>query len=170
MGRPTPLTIPVVTLIPTFNGLPMAMTGSRTPTVLESPSVSGSSTPSGASTFITATSVEGSSPTTSASSLTPLANLTETSSAPPTTCWLVTMWPCSSSTNPDPPLGPNSVEATSTLTTPGPLCVYTSRTGRLVASPEVPSAGGETSLIVTSPDSFSNPDIPTKMNSAVTSP
>jgi hypothetical protein len=80
------------------------------------------------------------------------------------------MWPCSSSTNPDPPLGPNSEEATSTLTTPGPLCVNTSRTGGLVPFPEAPSAGGETSLIVTSPGSSSNPNTPTKMNSAVMSP
>src|SRR5918997_1264578 len=139
MGRPTPLTIPVVTLIPTFSGLPIATTGSPTPTL-------------------------------SASSRTPLANLTETSSAPSTTCWLVTMWPCSSSTNPDPPLGPNSEEATSTLTTPGPLCVYTSRTGGPAPSPDSPSAGGETSLIVPSPDPSSKPDIPKKMKSAVTSP
>jgi hypothetical protein len=91
MGLSVPLTMPVVTLIPTLSGLPMAMTGSPTPTLPESPSVSGSRIPSGASTLMTATSVDGSSPTTSASSLTPFANLTETSSAPPTTCWLVTM-------------------------------------------------------------------------------
>src|SRR3712207_4548064 len=170
MGRPTPLTIPLVALIPTLNGLPMAMTGPPTPTVLESPSVSGSSNPSEASTFTTATSVEGSSPTISASSRRPLANLTETSSAPSTTCWLVTMWPRSSSTNPDPPVGPNSDEATSTLTTPAAVCTYTSRTGDPVLSPDALSAGGETSLIVTSPDPSFSPGTPTKMKSAVTTP
>src|SRR5215211_1970242 len=169
MGRPMPLTIPVVTLIPTFSGLPIAMTGSPTPTVLESPSVSGSSNPSGASTFMSATSVEGSSPTISASSRTPLANLTEISSAPSTTCWLVTMWPCSSSTNPEPPPGPDSDEATSTLTTPGPVCAYTSRTEAPSSDTSTPS-GGETSRIVTSPDSSSSPDHPTRIKSAVTSP
>src|SRR5918997_3513238 len=169
MGRPIPLTIPVVTLIPTSSGLPMAMTGSPTPTVLESPSVSGSSNPSAASTFTTATSVEGSSPTISASSRIPLANSMETFSAPSTTCWLVTMYPCSSSTNPDPPPGPFSDEATSTLTTPGALRVYTSRTGGPAPSPD-PSSGGEASLIVTSLGSSSRPETPAKMKSAVTSP
>src|ERR671921_625119 len=170
MGLSVPLTMPVVTLIPTLSGLPMAMTGSPTPTLPESPSVSGSRTLSGASTFRTATSVEGSSPTTSAPSLTPLANLTETSSAPPTTCWLVTMCPCSSRTNPEPPLGPLSDEATSTLTTPGPVREYTSRTGAPATSPDALSTGGEASLIVTSCDSSSRPVIPTKIKSAVTSP
>src|SRR3712207_365389 len=170
MGRSLPLTIPVVTLIPTFSGLPMAITGSPTPTLLESPSVSGSSTPSDASTFMTATSVEGSSPTTSASSRTPLANLTEISSAPPTTCWLVTMWPRSSSTNPEPPPAPSSDETTSTLTTPGPVRVYTSRTGTPDPSSDPPSTGGETSLKVTSVVPSSRPVTPTKTKSAVTSP
>ena len=63
MGRPMPLTMPDVALMPTSRGLPMAMTGSPTPTASESPSVSGSSASRGASTFMTATSVEGSSPT-----------------------------------------------------------------------------------------------------------
>src|SRR5215212_4757806 len=170
MGLSVALTIPVVTLIPTFKGLPMAMTGSPTPTLAESPSVSGSSTPRDASTFMTATSVEGSSPTTSACSRTPLAKLTEMSSAPPTTCWLVTMWPCSSSTNPEPPPSSPSEEATSTLTTPGPLCVYTSRTGAPATSPDALSTGGDASLIVTSWDPSSRPVTPTKMKSAVTSP
>jgi hypothetical protein len=156
--------------MPTFNGLPMAMTGSPTPTVAESPSVSGSSNPSDASTLTTATSVEGSSPTICASSLTPPANSIETFSASSTTCWLVTMYPCSSSTNPDAPLGPDSEEATSTLTTPGPLCVYTSRTGGSAPSPDASSIGGETSLIVTSPDPSWRRSIPTKIKSAVTSP
>src|ERR687898_142918 len=57
MGRPRPLTIPVVTLIPTFKGLPMAMTGSPTATEFESPSVSGFSASFGASTCISATAV-----------------------------------------------------------------------------------------------------------------
>src|SRR3954451_3876643 len=131
MGRPTPLTIPAVTLIPTFKGLPMAITGSPTPTESESPSVRGSSTPGGASTFMTATSVEGSCPTTSAVLRVPSTNLTETSSEPSTTCWLVTMCPARSTTNPEPPAGPASdVAATSTLTTPRS---YTSGT-------EVPSS------------------------------
>src|ERR671917_364998 len=167
MGRSLPLTMPVVTLIPTFSGLPMAMTGSPTPTLPESPSVSGSSTPSDASPFMTATSVEGSSPTTSASSRTPLANLTEMSSAPPTTCWLVTMWPRSSSTNPEPPPGPSSDEATSTLTTPGPVCVYTSRTGTPAAPSDPPSTGGKASLKITSVVPSSRPVTPTKIKSAV---
>src|SRR5829696_825123 len=170
MGLSVPLTMPVVTLIPTFSGLPMAMTGSPTPTLPESPSVSGSSTPSDASTFMIATSVEGSSPTTSASSRTPLANLTEMSSAPPTTCWLVTIWPCSSSTNPEPPPGPASDEATSTLTTPGPVWVYTSRTGTPAAPSDPPSTGGEASLKVTSVVPSSRLITPTKIKSAVTSP
>src|SRR5919112_865566 len=78
---------------------------------------------------MSATSVEGSCPTTSASLRTPSENLTEMSSAPSTTCWLVTMCPALSTTNPDPPPGPASdVAATSTLTTPRPSRVYTSRT------------------------------------------
>src|SRR3712207_6173715 len=170
MGRSLPLTIPVVTLIPTFSGLPMAMTGSPTPTLPESPSVSGSRTSSDASTFMTATSVEGSSPTTSACSRTPLANLTEMSSASPTTCWLVTMWPCSSSTNPEPPPGPPSDDTTSTLTTPGPVCVYTSRTDAPAALSILPPTGGEASLSVTSGVPSSRPITPTKTKSAVTSP
>src|SRR5215210_4910430 len=174
MGRPTPLTMPVVTLIPTFRGLPMAMTGSPTPTESESPSVSGSSAPRGASTSMTATSVEGSCPTTSASLRVPSANLTEMSSAPSTTCWLVTTCPASSTTNPEPPAGPASdVAATSTLTTPRPSRVYTSRT-------EAPSPttgvvpddflGGETSFMVTLSEFSCRPEIPTKRKSAVTRP
>src|SRR4028118_1450217 len=62
MGRPSPLTMPVVTLMPTLSGLPMAITGSPTPSAPESPSVSGRSMLSGASTLMTATSVEGASP------------------------------------------------------------------------------------------------------------
>ena len=62
-GTAVPLTMPVVTLIPTFRGLPMAMTGSPTPTLSESPERQRLENASrGASTFRTATSVEGSSP------------------------------------------------------------------------------------------------------------
>src|SRR5215210_4336016 len=177
MGRPSPLTIPVVTLIPTFKGLPMAMTGSPTPTEFESPSVSGFSASFGASTCISATSVEGSWPTTSASLRTPSANLTEISSAPSTTCWLVTICPASSTTNPDPPAGPASeVAATSTLTTPGPSRVYTSRTeeepsvtaGVAIVPPD--DFCGATSFMVTLPDLSSRPYTPTKRKRAVTRP
>src|SRR5215212_3311352 len=173
MGRPTPLTIPVVTLIPTFNGLPMAMTGSPTPTESESPSVSGSSASRGASTFMTATSVEGSCPTTSAALRVSSTNLTEMFSASSTTCWLVTMCPASSTTNPDPPAGPASVvAATSTLTTPRTSRAYTSGT-------EVPSSetvvledpcGGATSFMVTFSDFSSRPYTPTTRKSAVMRP
>src|SRR5215210_622846 len=178
MGRPRPLTIPVVTLIPTFKGLPMAMTGSPTPTEFESPSVSGFSASFGASTCISATSVEGSWPTTSASLRTPSANLTEISSAPSTTCWLVTICPASSTTNPDPPAGPASeVAATSTLTTPRPSRLYTSRTEEepsvTAGVPAVPPedlGAGATSLMVTLSDLSSRPYTPTKRKSAVTRP
>src|SRR5829696_6615264 len=173
MGRPRPLTIPAVTLIPTFKGLPMAITGSPTPTESESPSVSGSSASRGASTFMTATSVEGSCPTTSASLRTPSANLTEISSAPSTTCWLVTMCPASSTTNPEPPAGPASdVAATSTLTTPRPSRVYTSCTEEPSSETVVPEdpCGGATSLMVTSSDFSSSPYTPTTRKSAVTRP
>src|SRR5919106_2591289 len=179
MGRPRPLTIPVVTLIPTFKGLPMAMTGSPTPTEFESPSVSGFNASFGASTCISATSVEGSCPTTSASLRTSSANLTEISSAPSTTCWLVTICPASSTTNPEPPAGPASeVAATSTLTTPRPSRVYTSRTdeeessvnaGVPAVAPEDLGAGA-TSLMVTLSDLSSRPYTPTKRKSAVTRP
>src|SRR5918995_5816635 len=177
MGRPRPLTIPVVTLIPTFKGLPMAMTGSPTPTESESPSVSGFSVSFGASTCISATSVEGSCPTTSASLRTSSANLTEIASAPSTTCWLVTMCPASSTTNPDPPAGPASeVAATSTLTTPRPSRVYTSCTEEpsvTAGDPIVPpddSRGGATSFMVTLPDLSSRPYTPTTRKRAVTRP
>src|SRR5919112_1524853 len=178
MGRSRPLTIPVVTLIPTFKGLPMAMTGSPTPTEFESPSVRGLSAFRGASTFMSATSVEGSCPTTSASLRTPSANLTEISSAPSTTCWLVTICPASSTTNPEPPAGPASeVAATSTLTTPRTGRVYTSRTdeessvnaGVPAVAPEDLGAGA-TSLMVTLSDLSSRPYTPTKRKSAVTRP
>src|SRR5215218_4056594 len=174
MGRPRPLTIPVVTLIPTFKGLPMAMTGSPTPIEFESPSVSGFSAFCGASTCISATSVEGSCPTTSASLRTPSANLAEISSAPSTTCWLVTMCPASSITNPDPPAGADSeVAATSTLTTPRPSRVYTSRTeAPPPATDFVPenSFGGATSFMVTLSVFSCRPETPTKRKSAVTRP
>src|ERR687898_1323451 len=177
MGRPRPLTIPEVTLIPTFKGLPMAMTGSPTPTEFESPSVSGLSAFRGASTCISATSVEGSCPTTSASLRTPSANLAEISSAPSTTCWLVTICPASSITNPDPPAGPASeVAATSTLTTPRRSRVDTSRTEELSVTTGVPAVplddlcGGATSFMVTLPDLSSRPYTPTKRKSAVTRP
>src|ERR687898_103231 len=179
MGRPTPLTIPVVTLIPTFKGLPMAMTGSPTPTESESPSVSGSNASRGASTLMTATSVEGSCPTTSAPLRVLSANLTEMSSAPSTTCWLVTICPASSTTNPEPPAGPASeVAATSTLTTPRTGRVYTSRTdeeessvnaGVPAVAPEDLGAGA-TSLMVTLSDVSSRPYTPTKRKSALTRP
>src|SRR4028118_814562 len=154
IGRPSPLTIPVLTLMPTLSGLPMAITGSPTPNAPESPSVSGRSKLSGASTWMTATSVEGSSPTSSAGLLTPLANLTEISSAPSTTCWLVTMCPPSSSTNPEPPPGPVSWDVTSTLTTPGPSSRYTSRTESPSSPMEADSEGSRGAgacFIVTSP-------------------
>src|SRR5918997_4642586 len=178
MGRPMPLTIPVVTLIPTFKGLPMAMTGSPTTREFESPSVSGFSAFRGASTLMSATSVEGSCPTTSASLRTPSANLTEISFAPSTTCWLVTICPASSTTNPEPPAGPASeVAATSTLTTPRTGRVYTSRTdeessvnaGVPAVAPEDLGAGA-TSLMVTLSDLSSRPYTPTKRKSAVTRP
>src|SRR5829696_4909628 len=172
MGRPRPLTIPVVTLIPTLRGLPMAMTGSPTPTEPESPSVSGSSSFPGASTRNTATSVEGSCPTSSASLRAPSANLTEMSSAPSTTCWLVTMCPASSTTNPEPPAGPASgVAATSTLTTPRPSRTYTSRTEEppvVAVFPE--DSWGATSFMVTLSDSSSRPYTPRKRKSAVIRP
>ena len=41
-------------------------------------------------------------PTTSASSSAPFQKLTEIDEAPATTCWFVTMWPFSSTTNPEP--------------------------------------------------------------------
>src|ERR671921_1530720 len=178
MGRPRPLTIPVVTLIPTFRGLPMAMTGSPTPTEFESPSVRGFSASFGASTCISATSVEGSCPTTSASLRIPSANLTEISSAPSTTCWLVTICPASSTTNPDPPAGPASEgAATSTLTTPRTSRLYTSRTE---AEPSVTAGvpivppddlyGGATFFMVTLPDRSSRPYTPTMRKRAVTRP
>src|SRR5829696_572664 len=178
MGRPRPLTIPVVTLIPTFKGLPMAMTGSPTPTEFESPSVSGFSASFGASTCISATSVEGSCPTISASLRTSSASLTEISSAPSTTCWLVTICPASSTTNPDPPAGPASeVAATSTLTTPRLSRVNTSRTEEepsvTAGVPIVPpddSCGGATSFMVTLPDRSSRPYTPTMRKRAVTRP
>src|SRR5215216_154192 len=177
MGRPRPLTIPVVTLIPTFKGLPMAMTGSPTPTEFESPSVSGFSASFGASTCISATSVEGSCPTTSASLRTSSANLTEISSAPSTTCWLVTICPASSTTNPDPPAGPASeVAATSTLTTPRLSRVNTSRTEEepsvTAGVPIVPpdDSCGATSFMVTLPDRSSRPYTPTMRKRAVTRP
>src|SRR5919107_3436069 len=179
MGRPRPLTTPVVTLIPTFKGLPMAMTGSPTPTEFESPSVRGLSAFRGASTLMSATSVEGSCPATSASLRTPSANLTEISFAPSTTCWLVTICPASSTTNPEPPAGPASeVAATSTLTTPRTGRVYTSRTdeeessvnaGVPAVAPEDLGAGA-TSLMVTLSDLSSRPYTPTKRKSAVTRP
>src|SRR5215212_1454430 len=174
MGRPIPLTIPVVTLIPTFKGLPMAITGSPTPTESESPSVSGSSASRGASTCMRATSVEGSCPTTSASLRTPSENLTEMSSAPSTTCWLVTMCPASSTTNPDPPPGPASdVAATSTLTTPRPSRVYTSRTEEpSFETGLAPDDRGEGSIsfMVTLSDLSSSPKTPMKRKSAVRRP
>ena len=52
--------MPVVTLMPRFKGLPMAITGSPTPTVSESPNVRGFKASSGALTLNTAVSVEGS--------------------------------------------------------------------------------------------------------------
>src|SRR4028118_1219440 len=120
--------MPVVTLMPTFRGLPTAITGSPTPTESESPSVSGTRVSFGASTLNTATSVEASSPTTSASCLAPLEKRTDTLSAPSPTCWLVTRSPLSSITNPDPPPGPILTDLTSTVTTPGPSRAYTPRT------------------------------------------
>src|ERR671911_3082405 len=173
MGRPMPLTIPEVTLIQTFKGLPMAMTGSPTPTESESPSVSGLSASFGASTCMSATSVEGSCPTTSASLRTLLANLTEISSAPSTTCWLVTMCPASSTTNPEPPAGAVSeVAATSTLTTPRPSRVYTSCTEVPSSETVVPGVpcSGATSFMVTSSDFSSSPYTPTTRKSAVRRP
>src|SRR5215216_5073688 len=135
----------------------MAITGSPTLTESESPSVSGFKISFGTSTFSTTMSVEGSSPTTSASSLAPLEKRTDTPSACDTTWWLVTTWPSSSNTNPDPPPGPMFLKFTSTLTTPGPSRVYTSRT----EGPSSPSGSTDAtgaSLIATSLESLSNPE------------
>src|SRR5215216_4792622 len=162
MGRPRPLTIPVVTLIPTFNGLPMAMTGSPTPTEFESPSVSGFNASFGASTCISATSVEGSCPTTSAVLRTPSANLTEISSALSTTCWLVTICPASSTTNPDPPAvtdGSSSVRE-----------VYKRDVRGVPIVPPDALYGGATSFMVTLPDRSSRPYTPTMRKREVTRP
>ena len=87
--RCSALTMPVVTVWSSPNGLPIAITPSPTSTAEESASSSGLSADAGASTSITARSVDGSVPTTLAEYVLPFANLTETDSAPSTTCWFV---------------------------------------------------------------------------------
>ena len=96
------LTMPLVTVSSSPNGLPIATTPSPTATSLESPSDSGLSTELGASTFTTATSVEASVPTTVAWYVDPFQKRTEIDVAPPTTCSFVTTWPSASYTKPEP--------------------------------------------------------------------
>jgi hypothetical protein len=93
ISRWSALTIPLVTVSSSPNGLPIAIAASPTWTRLESETVSGWSTESGASTLITARSVDGSVPTTFALYVSPFQKRTETEVAPSTTWSFVTMWP-----------------------------------------------------------------------------
>ena len=91
ISRSRALTMPLVTVLSSPKGLPIATTPSPTVTADESPSVSGVSFDAGASTCSTARSVETSVPTTVAVYVEPSESLTRTFLAPSTTCWFVTM-------------------------------------------------------------------------------
>ena len=93
ISRLIALTMPLVTVSSSPNGLPIATTPSPTATLLESPSVSGTSFDAGASTWMTARSVSGSVPTTVALVVDPSENFTVTELAPSTTWSFVTMSP-----------------------------------------------------------------------------
>src|ERR671925_1235339 len=127
ISRWSALTMPAVTVSSSPNGLPIATTGSPTSTLLESASDNGCSREDGASTLSTARSVEGSVPTMFALYVAPFQNLTETESAPATTCSFVTMWPSLSYTNPDPcpccERGWNPFDWPETVISTTPLCV-----------------------------------------------
>ena len=94
--------MPLVIVPSRPNGLPIATTPSPTSTSSESPRRSGSRNDAGASTLITARSVERSVPTSSALRVEPSEKRTVIELEPLTTCSFVTMWPCSSSTKPEP--------------------------------------------------------------------
>ena len=107
ISRPTPDTTPVVSVWSRPNGLPIANTFCPTSMVLDRPSGNGRRRPLSSETSSTAMSLSSSHPSTFAvRSFGSAWNFTATSSAPRTTWKLVTMWPSSSHTNPDPaPMG-----------------------------------------------------------------
>jgi len=96
MSRLRALTIPVVTVSSSPNGLPIATTPSPTWSLPESPSASGCSLLEGAFTFSTAMSDEGSAPTTVALYFDPSLKVTEIALAFAITWLFVTMWPAES--------------------------------------------------------------------------
>ncbi len=87
------LTIPLVTVSSSPNGLPIATTPSPTSTCEESARASGVSWLAGTSTLRIARSVEGSLPTSVAETVLPFENCTLNDEPPETTCSFVTMWP-----------------------------------------------------------------------------
>src|SRR5437773_2214048 len=100
--RPVALTMPVVTVCSSPNGLPIAITGSPTSSRAESPSgITGSPV---ASTFRRAMSVLGSRPRTLAENSRPSASVTRISVAPSTTWLLVTTKPAELIAKPEPRL------------------------------------------------------------------
>ena len=103
--RPSADTMPLVTVPSSPNGLPMAIAGSPGCRSSEAPSSSGrSASPTSlGSTFSSARSADGSVPSSFATIGSPFSpKRTRNWSAPSTTCSLVTMWPSSSITKPEP--------------------------------------------------------------------
>ena len=87
------LTIPLVTVPSSPNGLPSASTGSPTSTALESPEPADRGAPAARRPGGRRDRSRDRCPTSAASSSTPFQKLTEIEDAPATTCWFVTMWP-----------------------------------------------------------------------------
>ncbi len=85
--RSSALTMPEVTVSPTLNGLPIASTGSPTESCLMLPN--GITGRLSSDTFSSARSESASVPTTLALAERPSDRVTSMSSAPSTTCWLV---------------------------------------------------------------------------------
>ena len=101
-SRCSALTMPLVTVPSSPNGLPIATTRSPISSDSDEPSSTGVTPLGMLSSSSTATSDDASAPTTLAPTSSPLGNRTVTLVALSTTCWFVSTWPSSSITKPLP--------------------------------------------------------------------